>query len=232
MTGSLGMLAAAVAVFVVSHLALSAAPLRGPAVARVGEWPFRIIYSTISLALFGWIVIAFAAAPKLDLWTPPSVLRLFAAAIVLVAFVLVVGGLTAPNPTAVGQERAMAAPPTGILAVTRHPMMWGIVLWGIAHLMANGDARGIIVFSGMIALAAAGMVHLEARKKAAMGATWEAFAARTSVWPFAAIAAGRARLNVAELGWGRIGLALAVYAGLLYAHRILFGVAPIPWFSA
>ena len=232
MTGSLGMLATAVAVFVVSHLALSAAPLRGPAVARVGEWPFRIIYSTISLALFGWIVIAFAAAPKLDLWTPPSVLRLFAAAIVLVAFVLVVGGLTAPNPTAVGQERAMAAPPTGILAVTRHPMMWGIVLWGIAHLMANGDARGIIVFSGMIALAAAGMVHLEARKKAAMGATWEAFAARTSVWPFAAIAAGRARLNVAELGWGRIGLALAVYAGLLYAHRILFGVAPIPWFSA
>ncbi len=232
MTGSLGMLAAAVAVFVVSHLALSAAPLRGPAVARVGEWPFRIIYSTISLALFGWIVIAFAAAPKLDLWTPPSALRLLAAAIVLVAFVLVVGGLTAPNPTAVGQERAMAAPPTGILAVTRHPMMWGIVSWGIAHLMANGDARGIIVFSGMIALAAAGMVHLEARKKAAMGATWEAFAARTSVWPFAAIAAGRARLNVAELGWGRIGLALAVYAGLLYAHRILFGVAPIPWFSA
>ena len=232
MTGSLGMLAVAVAVFVVSHIALSVAPLRGPAVARIGEWPFRIVYSTVALGLFGWIVVAFAAAPRLDLWTPPSALRLLAAAVVLVAFILVVGGLTAPNPTAVGQERAMAAPPTGILAVTRHPMMWGIVLWGIAHLLANGDARGIIVFLGMIALAAAGMAHLETRKKAAMGATWEAFAARTSVWPFAAIAAGRARLNVAEIGWGRIGLALAAYAGLLYAHRILFGVAPIPWFSA
>ena len=232
MTGSLGMLAAAVAVFVGSHLALSAAPLRGPVAARIGEWPFRIFYSTVSLTLFGWIIAAFAAAPRLDLWTPPSALRLLAAAIVLIAFVLVVAGLTAPNPTAVGQEGAMTAPPTGILAVTRHPMMWGIVLWGIAHLLASGDARGIAVFSGMIVLAAAGVAHLEIRKKAAMGATWEAFAARTSVWPFAAIAAGRARLNVAELGWGRIGLALAAYVGLLYAHRILFGVAPIPWFSA
>jgi uncharacterized membrane protein len=125
----------------------------------------------------------------------------------------------------------MAAPPSGILAVTRHPMMWGIVLWGFGHLLASGDARGIVLFSGMIALAAAGMAHLEVRKKAAMGATWDAFAARTSLWPFAAIAAGRARLNIAELGW-RIGLALAVYGGLLYAHRILFGVAPIPGFSA
>jgi uncharacterized membrane protein len=226
------MLAAAVAVFVVSHLALSAAPLRGPVVARIGEWPFRILYSTVSLVLFAWIVAAFAAAPRLDLWTPSSALRLFAAAIVLFAFVFIVAGATAPNPTAVGQERAMTAPPGGILVVTRHPMMWGIVLWGIAHLLANGDARGIVVFSGMIVLAAAGMAHLEARKRAAMGATWDAFAARTSVWPFAAIAAGQARLNMAELGWGRIMLALAVYAGLLYAHRILFGVAPIPWFSA
>ena len=226
------MLAAAVAAFVVSHLALSAVPLRAPAVARLGEWPFRILYSTISLVLFGGMIAAFVSAPRLDLWTPPSALRLVAAAIVLVAFVLVVGGLTAPNPTAVGQERAITARPGGILAVTRHPMMWGIVLWGIAHLLASGDARGMIVFAGMVALAAAGMAHLEARKKAAMGAAWDAFAALTSLWPFAAIAAGRARLNFAEIGWWRIGLAFVVFAGFLYGHRIMFGVAPIAWFSA
>lgn len=232
MTESLGMLAVAVAAFVVSHLALSAAPLRAPVVARVGEWPFRILYSSISLVLFGGMIAAFVAAPRLDLWIPPSSLRLVAAVIVLVAFVLVVGGLTAPNPTAVGQERAITAQPGGILAITRHPMMWGIVLWGVAHLLASGDARGMIVFAGMGALAAAGMAHLEARKKAAMGATWDAFAARTSLWPFAAIAAGRARLNFAEIGWWRIGLALVVFVGFLYGHRILFGVAPITWFSA
>jgi uncharacterized membrane protein len=232
MTGSLEMLAAAVAAFVVSHLALSAAPLRGPAIVRLGEWPFRILYSAVSLVLFGWMIAAFAAAPRLDLWAPPAPLRLLAAAIVLAAFILVVAGVTAPNPTAVGQERAIAAQPGGILSVTRHPMMWGIVLWGFAHLLASGDARGIILFAGMVVLALAGMAHLDARKKAAMGSAWDAFAARTSLMPFAAIAAGRARLNPAEIGWWRIGLAFAAYGGFLYGHRLFFGVAPIPWFSA
>lgn len=232
MTGTLEMLAAATVVFVVSHVALSAAPVRGPTVARLGERPFQILYSVVSLVLFGWMIAAFAAAPRLDLWVPPMALRLLAAAIMLAAFVLVVAGMTAPNPTAVGQERAIRAQPGGIIAVTRHPMMWGIVLWGIAHLLANGDARGIIVFAGMIVLAAAGMAHLEARKKAAMGSAWDAFAARTSLMPFAAIAAGRARLSLAEIGWWRIGLALMIYGGFLYGHRLLFGVAPIPWFSA
>jgi uncharacterized membrane protein len=229
MTGSLGALAAATALFVVSHMALSSAPLRGPLAARLGEWPFRALYSTVSLVLLGWMIAAFAAAPRLDLWTPPVALRLVAAAIVLAAFVLVVCGLTAPNPTAVGQERTIVMTPRGILNITRHPMMWGIVLWGIAHLLASGDACGIIVFAGMIVLALAGMAHIERRKKASLGPAWDTFAARTSIVPFAA---GRARLNVAEIGWWRVGLAFLAYAGFLYGHRLLFGVAPIPWFSA
>lgn len=232
MTGSLGSLVAAAAAFVASHVVLSAAPLRASLVARLGERPFLGLYSAVSLILFGWMIAAFAAAERIDLWVPPMGLRLVAAAIVLFAFVFIVAGVTAPNPTAVGQERAIAAPPGGILAVTRHPMMWGIVLWGIAHLLGSGDARGMIVFAAMIVLALAGMAHIEARKKAALGSAWEGFAARTSLVPFAAIASGRSRFSLAEIGWGRLGLALAAYAGFLYGHRLIFGVAPIPWFSA
>jgi uncharacterized membrane protein len=232
MTGTLGWLAVAAAAFVASHVVLSAAPLRAPLIARLGEKPFLGLYSVVSLVLFGWMIAAFAAAERVDLWVPPMGLRLLAAAIILVAFVFIVAGLTGPNPTAVGQERSIAAPPGGILAVTRHPMMWGIVLWGIAHLLASGDARGMIVFTAMIVLALAGMAHIEARKKASLGSAWETFAARTSLVPFAAIVSGRARFSLAEIGWGRLGLALVIYIGFLYGHRLMFGVAPIPWFSA
>lgn len=232
MTGSLGSLVAAAAAFVASHVVLSAAPLRASLVARLGERPFLGFYSAVSLILFGWMIAAFAAAERVDLWVPPMGLRLVAAAVVLIAFVFIVAGLTAPNPTAVGQERAISAPPGGILAVTRHPMMWGIVLWGVAHLLGSGDARGMIVFTAMIVLALAGMAHIEFRKKAALGSAWETFAARTSLVPFAAIVSGRARFNLAGIGWGRLGFALAIYIGFLYGHRLMFGVAPIPWFSA
>ncbi len=232
MTGSFEALVGATALFVVSHVVLSAMPVRTPLVARLGPWPFRVVYSTVAFALLGWMIAAFAAAPRLDLWQPPAILRLAAAGLVLVAFFFVVAGMTTRNPTAVGQEKAIDKPPLGIIAVTRHPAMWGILLWGIAHLLANGDARGAVVFAGMVVLAVAGMGHMDARKKVESGPAWNAFAAATSTWPFAAVAQGRARIDFSEIGWGRVALTLVLYAGFLYGHRLLFGVAPVPGFSA
>jgi uncharacterized membrane protein len=45
--------------------------------------------------------------------------------------------------------------------------------------------------------------------------------------PFAAIAGGRSSLDVAAIGWWRIGLALLLYVVFLFLHRPLFGVAPV-----
>lgn len=232
MIGSLAALVWATALFVVSHVVLSAMPVRTPLVARLGPWPFRAAYSTVSFALLGWMIAAFAAAPRLDIWHPPAIFRLAAAGLVLVALFFVVAGATTRNPTAVGQEKAIDKPPAGIIAVTRHPAMWGILLWGIAHLLASGDARGAIVFAGMVVLAAVGMGHMDARKKVESGPAWEAFAAATSAWPFVAVVQGRVRVDFSEIGWGRVALTLVLYAGFLYGHRLLFGVAPVPGFSA
>ena len=232
MTDSLATLVIATATFVVSHMVLSMRPVRASLVARFGPWPFRIGYSAIAALFLGWMVAAFATAPRLDLWQPPAALRLVAAVVMPVAFFFVVAGMTSRNPTAVGQEEAVKLAPKGIIAVTRHPAMWGILLWGIAHVLANGDARGLIVFGGMIILAAAGMAHMDFRKRTEMGPDWAPFAARTSVFPFAAAIAGRVRIVLADIGWGRAALALALYGGFLYTHRLLFGVAPMPLFSA
>lgn len=40
----------------------------------------------------------------------------------------------------------------------RHPMLWGVVVWGVAHLLVNGDLPSVILFGGMILWALLQMV--------------------------------------------------------------------------
>ena len=210
MTGSLEALVGATALLVVSHVVLSAMPGRPPLGARLGPWPFRVVYSTVAFALLGWMIAAFAAAPRLDLWQPPAILRLAAAGLVLVAFFFVVAGMTTRNPTAVGQEKAIDKPPLGIIAVTRHPAMWGILLWGIAHLLANGDARGRSCSPAWSCSRWRGWGTWTPARRS-IGSGPGTFAAATSTWPFAAVAQGRARIVLGNrMGTGRD---LVLYAG-------------------
>src|SRR5512143_472392 len=151
MTGSVLAVALATTLFVATHLALSSPQLRAPLVARMGENGFRGLYSLLSLALLVWVAFAYRDAPVIDLWNPPIGLKHLSLLIMPIACVLLVCGLTTANPSAIGGDRPanIDAGPAGILAVTRHPVMWGFALWGIAHLLANGDAAGLILFGGI-----------------------------------------------------------------------------------
>jgi len=58
---------------------------------------------------------------------------------------------------------------------------------------------------------------------------WARFAAETSWLPFLAIAQGRAKLSLGEIGWWRPLLAVVIYAVfVLFAHQWLFGVSAHP----
>ena len=216
--------------FVASHLVLSYPPMRAPVVARLGEQGFRALYSVLAVALIVWVVKAYNDAPMQVVWTPPIGLRHLSLLIMPFACILLVAGVTTANPAAIGTGRPeiAARPPAGILKVTRHPVMWGIALWGVAHLLANGDVASILLFGGMTVLALAGSYAQDIKKRLQLGAAWAAFAAQTSFLPFAAVAQWRARLTVSDIGWWRIGLGLALYALLLVAHNWLFGVSPLP----
>jgi uncharacterized membrane protein len=210
--------------FLAIHV-LPSTPLRAAAVAAIGEKAWQGLYSLASLALLAWMAWEYKRAPFEGLW--PG-LRLIPIGVVPIAFVLLACGVLGRNPTAAGQAGALRAeePARGIIRVTRHPVMWAIMLWAGAHLLAIGSLQAVIFFGGLLLLAAAGTVLQDARKAKSLGEDWKRFAALTSNVPFAAIAQGRNRLAWREIGLWRPAAGLALFGAFLYFHGWLFGVRP------
>ena len=214
-------LALATTSFLVTHFVPST-PLRPALVRAMGEWPYRGFYSLVAFATLGWMIWAYAEAPVEPLW--PG-LRHVPIVVMPFALVLIACGYFR-NPTLVGAERLLKSedPARGVIRITRHPLMWAIMLWALAHVLARGDVRSVIFFGGMFALAALGTVSLDSRKKA--NPDWPRFESLTSNLPFVAIAQGRNRIVWREIGWLKPAIGLAAFALLLLLHPLLFGVRP------
>jgi uncharacterized membrane protein len=196
-------------------------------VKRVSERGYLGIYSLVAFATLAWMIWTFSRAPVEPLWQIGG-LRLWPLVVMPFALILIVAGLMTRNPTAVMQHEALKSeePARGILRVTRHPVMWGIMLWAGVHILAQGDLAALLFFGGFFLLAAVGTLLIDARKAGALGAEWQRFTAATSNVPFGAIVNGRNRFDLAEIGWRRIGVGCGVYVVALMAHPHFFGARP------
>jgi uncharacterized membrane protein len=215
--------------FVGTHLGIAGTPLRAALVGKLGEGVYLIGYAIISLLTISWMVDAYKVAPYVETWGQLYALQPVALALMLLAFFLVVVGLTTPSPTLVGAEDLLDKenPVRGVLRITRHPFLMGVTLWALTHLVVNGDAAGLVLFGAMVVLCMVGAFSIDQKRREKLGDKWNDFASQTSVIPFAAILQGRNRLVLGELGWWRILLALAGFLGFLMYHARLFGVSPI-----
>jgi uncharacterized membrane protein len=225
------MLVLACALFLGIHVFISGTPLRGVIVGAIGEKPYAGLFSLASLGAIVWMSFAYADAPYQEVWFSGPGLRHGALILVLIGILLVVLGMSTPNPTSAGQEGALqkAHASQGIIKVTRHPFLWGVVFWAVGHLMANGDVASIVLFGSLLILALVGPFLIDAKRARKDGEAWTRFAAETSWLPFAAIAGGRTKLALGEIGWWRIALAIVIYLVIvLWAHEWVFGVSPMP----
>lgn len=226
----MAMLAISGLIFLAIHI-VPATPLRRNATAAMGEGGYMGLFSLLSLIVLVWWVQLFNTTPyDAALWTVPVWWPWIKAALMLLAAVLFVAGLSSPNPTLPQGGKLLEQPDvgSGIFAVTRHPLMWSFGLWGIAHLVSQPNWRGVWFFGVFALTAIAGSVLQERRKAATYGTSWQRFTAKTSFVPFLAILQGRARLSLVEIGWWRIGLAVFIWALLLHLHPWLFGAAALP----
>ena len=208
------MLAFATAAFLATHF-VSSTPLRPALVGAMGEWPYRGLYSLVALVTLGWMIWAYVQAPREALlWTP---LRLVPALVMPLSFILIVTGYWR-NPSLVGADKLLKSedPARGMIRITRHPLMWGVMLWALAHIFARADPKSIIFFGGFLLLAALGTVLMDARKR--KDPDFQRFAAVTSNIPFVAVAQGRNRVVWREIGWLRPAIGLVVYFAVLSFH--------------
>ena len=223
--GLLSLVIAGVA-FCGSHILLSSTRLRGSLRDQLGERGFLAVYSVTSLVIFAWFVAAYSAAPTIVLWPRQRWTALVPVSVMPLATILLVAGYSTRNPTAVGMERSARAddPAPGILSVTRHPVMWAIGLWAVAHLIANGDLSAVLFFGSLAALALGGTVLIDRKKQLALGSNWARLAELTSNVPFAALLTGRTKLRWREIGLLRVAAGLLLYAVLYLAHPIVTGL--------
>jgi uncharacterized membrane protein len=205
-----------------------AGPLRLPLVDKLGERPFRGIFSLLSTAGLGWFIVAYRAAPRVPLWPTIPALGWLAFVLVFVGFLLTVVGIGPMNPTDTHAPRMIDSklPVHGITRVTRHPRLCGVSLWAIAHLLVNGHLAALFMFGALLVTAVNGMVSIDRKRRRTLGALWDEFEKQTSRLPFAAILTGRTGFEVSEFHVWQVALAVALFSGVFWLHGIV-GPSPL-----
>jgi uncharacterized membrane protein len=208
-------LAVALSIFVVSHVAIARTGLKPSLIKRLGERAYLIGYSLLSIALLGWVIAALLRTPKVFLWETPDWAYGFALVTTGLGFALLGAGGLSPNPLSVSFRKSGFDPARpGLIGWVRHPIIYGFGFWGAAHIPANGDVAALCLFGGALVFAVIGARAVETRLRKRLGAK-----------DWARLTAGAGNIDAHAVTGAALGLAL--WAALLYAHPLLFGVDPL-----
>jgi len=137
-------------VFTAPHVLTTRREARAALIARIGEGPYKALFSLVSIIgviLIGWGFARYRADGYIDVWHPPSWMRHVTVALVWPAIVLIVAAYI----------------PGNIKRRLKHPMLVGVKLWAFAHLLSNGDLGSIILFGGILAWAVFDRISLKRR---------------------------------------------------------------------
>ncbi|MEX1198881.1 MAG: NnrU family protein [Pseudohongiellaceae bacterium] len=168
---------------------------RAAQIERRGEMTWKMVYSLIAIAGLILIVIGYGQA-RMDpvvLWNAPVWGRHLALVLTLPVFILVL---------------AAYVPGNGLKSRLGHPMLAGVKVWALAHLLANGTLADVLLFGGFLAWAVACFAVFRRRDRAA-GVSRPA---------------GTTRGNVITVAAGLV----LWYVFVFYLHLWLFGVSPLP----
>lgn len=145
-------LIAGIAVFVGVHVFITRREARARLIERIGEPAYKIGFSLVSVVGLALIAFGFAryrGTGWIDVWSPPRWTHYVAIVLVWLAFVSV----------------AAAYIPGAIKSRLKHPLLVGVKLWALAHLITNGDLGSILLFGGILAWAVFDRISLKTRSE-------------------------------------------------------------------
>ena len=173
----------------VTHLVPAvAAGFRKRVIGRIGENPYKGLFTLVMVLAIYLIISGWKATLPEFLYVPPDWGRHAAALLVLIAFILFSASHGKNN----------------IKRFVRHPQLTSVIVWGGAHLLANGESRSIVLFGGLALWALAEIVLLNRRDGA-----WQKPEPAPVRKDVIAVVAG-----------------LAVYLVIAFLHQWLFGFSP------
>lgn len=133
------MLTMGVALWAYSHLMKRVTPgFR----AGLGDSTAKMTVTGLSLVAIVLMVMGYKSADVVQLWNPPAFMRHINNALMLIAIILV--GL--------GYSRGV------LRSKMRHPMLGGVKVWALAHLLVNGDLASVVLFGGLLAWAVVDLI--------------------------------------------------------------------------
>jgi uncharacterized membrane protein len=115
---------------------------RAAVIGRLGEGPYKGLYSVISavgLVLIVWGFSRYRSAGYIQVWNPPfAIFHPIALVLLWLAFVALA---------------ATYAPASKIKGTLRHPMLVAVKTWALSHLLVNGDLGSMVLFGALLAWA-------------------------------------------------------------------------------
>jgi uncharacterized membrane protein len=219
----------AVICFLAPHTLPSIPGLRPWLIEKMGRAGYLSAYIALSAITFAWLIVAVLRAPYSGLWAL-SPWQVYATLIlVALACVLFIAGLATPNPLSLSvRATGVDIPGDSILRVTRHPLLWALGLWGLSHVLVNGDVASVTLF-GILAIFALGYIPLmDKRVQRARGMEeWNRLSAGSSNMLFAAYFRENSRPFIDRTLILSITGGLALFFSLLYLHQPVIGVNPL-----
>jgi uncharacterized membrane protein len=178
--------------------------LRGALLLRLGSMGFKGVYSIASLAGFYLLIVGYGQArlEPVQLWTPPPGMGHATVALMWVSMVMLASA---------------EIPRNAIKARLRHPMVLGVKVWALSHILANGTLHDLLLFGGFLVWAVLSFRAARQRDRAALEAGDVAESPPTST------AATAGAVLVGTAAWA---------AFIMVVHVWLIGVAPIAAMAA
>ena len=117
-------------------------------ITRLGEGPYKGLFSLVALVGLVTIVFGWRAADPTVVYTSPAWLRHATLGLMPFSIILFV---------------ASNAPAGRIAAAVKHPMLAGIKVWAFAHLLSNGELRSLLLFGSFLAFAVIDRIAVKRR---------------------------------------------------------------------